>query len=556
MVNKARFITWGLVVLAFLLAADACLGNAASQLEQAEQHVEKGEYQQAEGIYKAIISADPNADEAFTAQERLTVLYVSWGRDAEADAALDDLLANYSVRTDIARAVDQVADEYRQAARYQKARDLYQYMVEHWPQAAHAEHARASVSLCNASGLIHSGNEAAAEAAIASLIADFSGYENIAKMVYRVANAYRERGNYAKARQHNQYVLDRWPQSGPAIESQKGVVLSNIALGDESSARAGIERLTSVFSGHPKLPKILREVGQTYDQLGNCARAAECYRRLLQQYPDASQSREAQFDLQRLDVQLLIKSGQVAEAESARSSLMAEFLGNPNMHWALFCVANTYRETGNCEEAAQLYRYVAEQWPQGQLATESRMKKALSEALVLIENGDDAGVQTKIDELIAQFGSDPILPGVISMIAEGYYGQGKNLRSQGLTEQSEAFLRKAISTHTRVINQFSSSDEVPHACCWMGRYYRELGDYQNSIDMFQRVVDQYPDFVFVWEALYCVGINYESLLEEGLLDSSEAEAKIRAAYQQLLQRYPDCPRAEYARDWVSQHGAQ
>jgi TolA-binding protein len=145
---------------------------------------------------------------------------------------------------------------------------------------------------------------------------------------------------------------------------------------------------------------------------------------------------------------------------------------------------------------------------------------------------------------------------LIAISAEEYYRKAANLRSQGLVEQCEALLRRAINMQTIVIDEFPTSDEVPHARCWMGRYYRELGDYQSSINMFQRVVDQHPDFVFVWEAYYCVGINYESLVEKGLLDSSEAEAKIRAAYQHLLASYPDCPRAEYARDWVSQHGAQ
>ena len=39
--------------------------------------------------------------------------------------------------------------------------------------------------------------------------------------------------------------------------------------------------------------------------------------------------------------------------------------------------------------------------------------------------------------------------------------------------------------------------------------------------------------------------------ESGLISKSEAEAKIGAAYQQLLDSYPDCPAAAYAQSWMN-----
>ena len=67
--------------------------------------------------------------------------------------------------------------------------------------------------------------------------------------------------------------------------------------------------------------------------------------------------------------------------------------------------------------------------------------------------------------------------------------------------------------------------------------------------------DDYPEDSLVWNAQFLIGRNYEELLKSGLISASEAEPKIRAAYEQLLGMYPDCPAAKIARLWLDVHNS-
>jgi TolA-binding protein len=220
MVKKGPSMLWALLALTFFGAGGACFADTAFELEQAEQHVEEKQYEQAEAIYRAIISADPNADAAFTAQGKLAVLYVTWGKNTEAEAALDDLLTDYSDRVGIAASVDEVADEYRQTAQYQKARQTYQYVVDQWPSA------RLSIALCNTLELIHAGDSAGAEQALVRMISDFARHDGLAKSVYHVADKHFRLARYEKAAQVYRYVADQWPGTKFGPESRMKAVIN------------------------------------------------------------------------------------------------------------------------------------------------------------------------------------------------------------------------------------------------------------------------------------------------------------------------------------------
>ena len=102
----------------------------------------------------------------------------------------------------------------------------------------------------------------------------------------------------------------------------------------------------------------------------------------------------------------------------------------------------------------------------------------------------------------------------------------------------------------------ASIDATPHACCYAGDCYRKLGEYEKSIEYYERIVDDYSGDRMAWNALFLVGLNYEELKKSGSLWKSEADLKIKAAYQQLLEKYPDCKAAGHARRWLSRHNSK
>ena len=53
-----------------------------------------------------------------------------------------------------------------------------------------------------------------------------------------------------------------------------------------------------------------------------------------------------------------------------------------------------------------------------------------------------------------------------------------------------------------------------------------------------------------------IGRNYEDLKKSGAISEAEADTKIRAVYGQLVEKYPNCPVAKTAGQWLSDHPVQ
>jgi TolA-binding protein len=92
------------------------------------------------------------------------------------------------------------------------------------------------------------------------------------------------------------------------------------------------------------------------------------------------------------------------------------------------------------------------------------------------------------------------------------------------------------------------------ACYWAGDCYFELGKHEDSIRHFQKIVDNYPQHEYAWHAQFTIGRCYEEMEKTGVIDKSAAQAKINAAYERLLEKYPECPAAEYAFSWLTNNG--
>jgi TolA-binding protein len=96
----------------------------------------------------------------------------------------------------------------------------------------------------------------------------------------------------------------------------------------------------------------------------------------------------------------------------------------------------------------------------------------------------------------------------------------------------------------------------PNKRCCVGQCYDKLSEYEKSIEFYSKVVNDYPDYDRAWYALFMVGRNYERLQKAGAVSKTQAEQQIKAAYKQLLEKYPDCETANIASRWLSKHNSE
>jgi len=112
-----------------LAIAYQCFADVSDKFKQAQKHQQQRQYEQFEQIYKQIVKAHPGTEDSFQAQKNLAILYVEWDKQTQAQAALQELIGNFSGHKDIATAVTYVADVYRKLERHEKACELYQYVI-------------------------------------------------------------------------------------------------------------------------------------------------------------------------------------------------------------------------------------------------------------------------------------------------------------------------------------------------------------------------------------------------------------------------------------------
>ncbi len=525
-------------ILFFEMTGKAFAGPA-DQLEQAETYQKEGQYAQAKRIYQQIVTDYPDTNDAFHAQKNLTILYVAWDKQPQAEEALQKLRADFSGHEAIATAITYVADTYRKSEKHQKACEIYQNVVDNWPQDEHGMWSQMGLTISN----ICLGNDNAAETALEQLRTEYSGHKLISKAACLIADEYRKLEKYEKACEHYQYVVSTWPDAEAALWSQMGLASSSVLLGDYDAAGAAIDKLHADFSRDERMATAACLIADEYRKLEKHEKACEHYQYVVSNWPDAEYALWSGMGLAISN----IHAGDYDAAWAAVEQLFNDFFEDGQMATAGCLIGDEYRKLENHEKALVLYQYVVDNWPNAEHAMWSKMNLAISNTAI---RNDDAA-RTAIDELPVNFSGQPKFPSAVFQIGELYYRQAFLREREDHHAQAKQYLQKAIAKWETIITDLPDSITTAWAYNFAADCYRRLGQHQKAVEYYQTVVDDWPDYEYAWDALFRIGRNYENRMKSGLMSKSEANPKIRAVYEQVLEQYPDCKAAMYARRWLT-----
>jgi len=426
MVKKMAFLLLVLVGPALWQTQARCFAQTTdlkALFEQAEKYEDTGKYEEAEATYKKIVTEYPGTDDALEAQEKLTVLYISWDKEGEAEAAFQGLLANFADSEGIAKAVDHAADAYRESEKYEKALELYKQVVNNWPEAEHAMRSQVAVAKLN----IKLGDETAAQAGIDKLIADFSDHKDIADGLDSVADAYRDCKKYGKALELYKYVVNRWPESEQAIGSQVSFAELNIRLGKEEEAAAAVDKLIADFSDNNDVAEAVDHIADVFREEKRYEKARELYEYVVDRWPKAEHAADSLSGVVRTS--LLLRDD--PNAEAGTEELLTKFADNRNIAKVTHQLADNYRGLRKYEKARELYQHVVDNWPDAECVAECQAGVVRSYILL----GDDPNAQAAIDKLIADFSSSDGLRDALREIAEEYERCGNYVQAKGFYQQ-------------------------------------------------------------------------------------------------------------------------
>jgi len=219
-----------------------------------------------------------------------------------------------------------------------------------------------------------------------------------------------------------------------------------------------------------------------------------------------------------------------------------------------------YDVAGEMSETPDRCAWVCEQlvkyYPESDRAVKARMDLAKINIVKLIEQGNDAEAQLAYDKLMADYGNHPKITRSMFNVAEAYFKKAQNLERLNDSSKSHKCFQKSISILEKILKDYPEMSVDKRDVYYMGgRTYCKLEDYLKSLNCFQKIVDDYPNYIYAWYAQFMLGYNCKLMVDKGVITPEEGEAMIKPAFEKLLEEYPTCSHADYVREWLESHNS-
>jgi len=487
---------------------------------------------------------DYNGLDVIWSQSELIRLDLQAGFYESACAGAEALLGWPPDQNDLPREIHVTARRFAEAGKHDKAYEFYRYNIEHFPKDMYALWSQVEIVY---SHIRDANDTAVADAAVDKLLTVFSKQPTLPKEVYQIADVYSKAGRYNKAIQLHNYNVDNFPDDMYAMLSQVDIVYSYIRDANDSNntaLEASVDKLITLFSEQPTLPERICEVAKKLDGAKKTEKALQLHRYNVDHFPADKYALWSQVEI----IKSYIRDGNDTGADEAFDKLVTLFAGQPTLPKEIYQVGDEYAKALNYDKAGALYQYVIANWP----GTEYEMWAKSGMVKLDIYCGNDANVQPALEQLITDFNDHPALPEVVFVIGEQYYYKAFSYKKDAQEAKMKEHFAKAIAVWERIITELPESDSTAaaHAHYFSAVCYDQLAEYENAIEYYQKVVDNWPDYEYAWGALFKVGRRYEKMVKSGLISKSQAGPKIKAAYEELLEKYPTCQGAKHARYWL------
>lgn len=271
----------------------------------ARKYEELERYDKALEIYQYNVECYPKDEYTIRSQVRIVRYYIRYGNDQVADEAFAKLVTLFSDEPTLPKEVYKIANIFNEAGNGQKARQIYQYVIDKWSDNRFAMLSQAGIALIDVSV----GDDAPSQAAIDDFIADFSDHPDLPAVLWAAAELYYNRAffyeiqgldaqaieNFTMVTEVGRRILQEWPDSGIAAEVYH--VLGNCCqhLGQYAKAIEYYQKVVDNWSDYKyawiaqlriaKIYKLLLITGVISDSEADATIIA-AYRNIVESFPD------------------------------------------------------------------------------------------------------------------------------------------------------------------------------------------------------------------------------------------------------------------------------
>jgi len=450
----------------------------------------------------------------------------------------------------------QQAQTCKNSGNRQLAEQTYNAVVADYPGTDYALTAKSEITIMS----ISAKTDSQVQAEIDDLKAEFSGHTDLPAVLCNIAAGYAWAGRYQQAGNLYQQIIRDYPAGSAVAKAQIGSlrtdILSLIKSGDYTTAAAEVQQLLTSFAGSEYLPAALYHIARNYQWVREFDQAKGLLQQIIQLHSQSPEAARAAFDIERIDVLLLLKAADFSTAEAKIEQFSRTFSANMGLPVAVFHFAQEYERQASYENARNLYQQVSTQYPNNHCGQRARFDYPRTDILYLIQAADFTTAESRLDSFKADFSSNANFTKAMFNIGEEYYKSAVFTDPNAPQAQADGLYAKAVSAWQTVLQDSESYSFTPIACYLAGRCFYRLGDYENAITCCQRAAADWPDYDHACDSLLVAGRSCEKLLDAGEISESQALPEITAAYTQLVENYPGCEAGRYAQRWLARNNAQ
>jgi tetratricopeptide (TPR) repeat protein len=240
---------------------------------------------QAGQICQNILTAQPDHPQAIWLRMGVVIANVYVGNNQAVDAGVQDIVANNSADRWAGEGLAQIGWAYDKLGQYDKARPLYEYVVDHWPDKPRVIFAHTAL----VRGCIRLNDKQAAQTRLQQLVSRYVQDTHLPNVLNEIARGYREARMYQEAKPVSQYVLDHYPDSDQRIWADRDILLCDIRLYNQDAAQTEFQKLISRYAENGYLPYVLVDISGQYRQVRLYSQARSASQYVLDHYSDSDQ---------------------------------------------------------------------------------------------------------------------------------------------------------------------------------------------------------------------------------------------------------------------------
>ena len=341
-----------------------------------EKYLSEGQYVQAEALAQNTISRTTSSLAILRGKTALVKAYICSEQFESAVTLTSDLIVQSSTDPNLVEALCEIGDTWRRRDQFDEALIVYQQVTGEFgdnPSAIWAQK-----NLCRV--YLSLQDEQSAQSATDDLIASFAENPAISEAVCGVGDAWLKSGDTTTAIELYDYTAKNYPEGTHSVWAQRKLCAVYLDIKDEESAQIATDELLASFGEHPGISRGVNGVGDAWLKNGDTTRAIGLYEYVVENYPEGSHAIWSQKNL----CTYYAAQKNEAAGDASIAALKTIFGEHRYIAKALCEVGDAWRRAGLPDKATDLYRYIAEYYPEDDYALWS-WKNILTQ---LIETGD------------------------------------------------------------------------------------------------------------------------------------------------------------------------